>query len=612
MGDYAESQLQDPVEHSAAGDSAPLESVLCTEELHRRPARLPNYERENRALVTLAEALADSPGTVLQTLTNTLLDLCQAGSAGISVLSAEDDGKSFQWPAISGSWKSHIGGGTPRDFGPCGDVLDRNTPLLFSHPERRYPYFRPVVPLVEEALLVPFYCRGKAVGTIWVVAHDGHRKFDAEDLRVMTSLGRFASSAYQSLLSLDALTSKEAECQRADQASSLLAAIVSSSDDAIISKDLNGVITSWNNSAERLFGYTSQEAVGRPITLIIPLDRRNEEVNILARIHAGERIDHFETLRVRKDGSLIELSLTISPVKDSRGRIIGASKVARDISRSKETERALRESEERLRVLSDGLEIQVHERTQELERRNAEFLQQAVQLRELSNRLLKSQDDERRRVARELHDSAGQVITALGMNVASLKRYAGTHPALIQALEETQDLVQELSREIRTTSYLLHPPLLDENGLAEAIQWYTQGLTKRSGLTVELDISGDFDRLPQEVELAVFRIVQEGLTNIHRHSGSKNAIIRLSRDGDNVLLEIQDHGRGISPEKLAAINLQQTGVGIASMRERVHQYHGEISIQSDSMGTTISITLPVAPVSVSEMRGVSYLPAAAV
>jgi PAS domain S-box-containing protein len=428
----------------------------------------------------------------------------------------------------------------------------------------------------------------------------------------MTSLGRFASSAYQSLLSLDALTSKEAERQRADQASSLLAAIVSSSDDAIISKDLNGVITSWNNAAERLFGYTSQEAVGRAITLIIPLDRRNEEVNILARTHAGERLDHFETLRVRKDGSLIELSLTISPVKDSRGRIIGASKVARDISPSKETERALRESEERLRVLSDGLEIQVHERTQELERRNAEFLQQAVQLRELSNRLLKSQDDERRRVARELHDSAGQVITALGMNVASLKRYAGTHPALIQALEETQDLVQELSREIRTTSYLLHPPLLDENGLAEAIQWYTQGLTKRSGLTVELDISGDFDRLPQDVELAVFRIVQEGLTNIHRHSGSKNAIIRLSRDGDNVLLEIQDHGRGISPEKLAAINLQQTGVGIASMRERVHQYHGEISIQSDSMGTTISITLPVAPVSVPEMRGVSYLPAAAV
>jgi len=166
-------------------------------------------------------------------------------------------------------------------------------------------------------------------------------------------------------------------------------------------------------------------------------------------------------------------------------------------------------------------------------------------------------------------------------------------------------LLQTLSREIRTTSYLLHPPLLDENGLAEAIQWYTQGLTKRSGLTVELDISGDFDRLPQDVELAVFRIVQEGLTNIHRHSGSKNAIIRLSRDGDNVLLEIQDHGRGISPEKLAAINLQQTGVGIASMRERVHQYHGEISIQSDSMGTTISITLPVAPVSVPEMRGVS-------
>ncbi len=596
MREYPESRVYDPTDSSDGDASVPVESILCTEELDRRPARVANYENENRKLVALAQALADSPQTILQTLSDTLLDICQAGSAGVSLLTTEDDGKRFYWPAIAGSWKAHIGGGTPRDFGPCGDVLDHNTPLLFSHVERRYTYFKPVLPPVEEALLVPFYVGGKAVGTIWAVAHDDHRKFDAEDLRIMSSLGRFASSAYQVLLSLDALESEGAERKKAERASGLLAAIVSSSDDAIISKGLDGIITSWNDAAERLFGYTAEEAVGQPIMLIIPADRRDEEAKILARLRKGERIDHFETLRLRKDGSLIELSLTISPVKDTDGHIVGASKVARDISRAKQVERALRESEDSLRALSEGLEIQVRARTQELEQRNAEILQQAEQLRELSNRLLKTQDDEQRHIARELHDSAGQIITALGMNVAGLNRYVGTNPLLFETLGETQSLVQQLSREIRTTSYLLHPPLLDESGLSEAIRWYMQGLVERSGLAIDLDIPDDFGRLPQDLELAVFRIVQEALTNIHRHSCSKTATIRLSHTGDSVLLEIQDHGQGISPEKLAAIKAQRTGVGIAGMRERVRQCKGKMDIRSDSTGATISVALPVAMV----------------
>jgi PAS domain S-box-containing protein len=605
MREYPESRVYDPAESSEGDASVPVESILCTEDLDRRPARVANYENENRALVALAQALADSPHTVLQTLADTLLDVCEAGSAGISLLSTDDGGKRFYWPAIAGRWKSHIGGGTPRDFGPCGDVLDRNTPLLFGHVERRYTYFKPVLPPVEEALLVPFHVGGKAVGTIWAVAHDDHRKFDAEDLRIMSSLGTFASSAYQVLLSLDALKSEEAERKKAERASGLLAAIVSSSDDAIISKGLDGIITSWNNGAERLFGYTAEEAVGQPITLIIPVDRRGEEVTILARIRRGERIDHFETLRLRKDGIQIELSLTISPVKDTDGHIVGASKVARDISRAKQVERALRESEDSLRALSDGLEIQVRARTQELEQRNWEILQQAEQLRQLSNRLLKTQDDERRHIARELHDSAGQIITALGMNVAGLNRYLGTNPALFQTLGETQSLIQQLSKEIRTTSYLLHPPLLDESGLSEAIRWYIQGLMERSGLAIDLDISDDFGRLPQDLELAVFRIVQEALTNIHRHSCSKTATIRLSHNGDSVLLEIQDHGQGISPEKLVAIKAQRTGVGIAGMRERVRQCKGEMDVRSDSTGSTISVTLPVATVPSSRLEGIS-------
>ena len=174
----------------------PLASVLSTGELTRRPPRPPDYETENRALIELAQALADSPDTILQTLTETILSVLDAGSAGISLLT--DDQQRFFWPAVAGAWQAQVGGGTPRDFGPCGDVLDSCAPQLFKRLERRYEYFLGTSPPAEEALLVPFYRNGKAVGTVWAIAHDERRKFDAEDLRRLVSLSRFASAAYHS------------------------------------------------------------------------------------------------------------------------------------------------------------------------------------------------------------------------------------------------------------------------------------------------------------------------------------------------------------------------------------------------------------------------------
>lgn len=173
---------------------APLEEVLCTGELERRSAHSPDYQAENDAFVSLLAVLAERPGDVLQEMAERMLDLLRADSAGLSLLTP--DGIAFYWPAIAGMWKPHIGGGTPRDFGPCGDVLDRNAPLLFGDLARRYTYFAAVSPPVKEALLVPFYVEGKAVGTLWAVAH-GDKKFDSEDLRQLQSLGRFAAGAYQ-------------------------------------------------------------------------------------------------------------------------------------------------------------------------------------------------------------------------------------------------------------------------------------------------------------------------------------------------------------------------------------------------------------------------------
>jgi len=183
--------------------AAPLESILRLEEFRKRPSRPPDHEKENSALVALSGALADSPRTILQTLADKVLDVLDADSAGLSLLTK--DGERFYWAAIAGAWGPHIGGGTPRDFGPCGDVLDRNIPMLFSHWERRYPYLSVATPLADEGLLAPFYVNGRAVGTIWAIAHNELRKFDAEDQRLLESMGRFASAAYQVVESIDSL-----------------------------------------------------------------------------------------------------------------------------------------------------------------------------------------------------------------------------------------------------------------------------------------------------------------------------------------------------------------------------------------------------------------------
>jgi PAS domain S-box-containing protein len=216
----AESQMtesahsQDIVSVEASIPAAPLESILCTDELRKRPRRPPDHEKENSALAALVSALADSPRTILQTLADKILEILDADSAGLSLLMK--DGKRFYWAAIAGAWRPHLGGGTPRDFGPCGDVLDHNITMLFTHWERRYPYLGAATPLAEEGLLVPFYVNGKAVGTIWTISHGNHRKFDAEDQRLLESMGRFASAAYQAVQAIEDLKSEAASRESAE------------------------------------------------------------------------------------------------------------------------------------------------------------------------------------------------------------------------------------------------------------------------------------------------------------------------------------------------------------------------------------------------------------
>jgi len=337
-------------------------------------------------------------------------------------------------------------------------------------------------------------------------------------------------------------------------------AIVESSNDAIVSKDLQGTITSWNNAAERIFGFSAQEAIGRSITIIIPPELRAEETDILQRLALGQRIDHFETVRQRKDGSRLHVSLTISPIRNSRGDIVGASKIARDITQRKEMEYLHREAE-------------------------------------LAGRLIHLQDEERRRIARDLHDSVGQSLAAVAMNLSVI---AKDRPKLSQvaeqSLEQNLALVEQASTEIRTMSYLLHPPLLDVLGLQSALQEYLNGFAERSDIAAVLEFAPDVGSLLPTQELSLFRVVQESLTNIHRHSGSPTALVRLAKKGDLIELEVSDRGRGMSQEAIQKLKEgRSSGVGLRGMKERVGQLGGSLEICSQGSGVAVRVLLPVVP-----------------
>ena len=344
-------------------------------------------------------------------------------------------------------------------------------------------------------------------------------------------------------------------------------------DYAIYSMDPQGVITSWNTGARRIKGYTAQEIIGQHFSrFYTPKDVQEGLPAKVLQIAREEGHYQGEGWRVRKDGSWFWSNVVITPLRNEAGEIIGFSKITRDMSDRK--------------ALLDS--IQQH----------ADELEKAQQsLRRLSGQLLQVQDDERRRLARELHDGAGQILAALNMNLESLHEAIKDRiaPNLTHRLAESIRLANQVISETRTLSYLLHPPLLDEAGLRDALQWFVGGFIERSGIQTELEISPNFSRLSRELETTIFRITQEALTNVHRHSGSAKASIHLIWDVKEVFLTITDQGKGMLPATAQEepTKNRKLGVGIAGMRERVLQLGGRFEVTAGNPGTIIKAAFPL-------------------
>jgi len=359
---------------------------------------------------------------------------------------------------------------------------------------------------------------------------------------------------------------------------------------AIIITDGAGIITYWNSFAEQLYGWVSREVVGSNIMSIT-----------VSAATAAEAEEHMACLRtggawsgefeVRcKSGALLPALVTLSPMRDEHGTTVRIIGVSQDLSGRKRIERELE-------IARAELEKRVEERTAELKKANDS-------LRDLSARLLQLRDQESRRLARELHDSVGQMLAAISINIAAVQSQAHKLDAMgARAVAENSNLVQQIISEIRTISHLLHPPLLDEVGLSSALDWYVDGFAARSKIKVKLDIASDLGRLSAEMETTIFRIVQECLTNIHRHSESKTATIRLFRDGKFVIVKAEDAGKGIPHEKSPLTYPGRAGVGFRGLVERIRYLGGQLEIQSSSTGTAVTATLPLecpAPAAQSE------------
>jgi len=600
--------LETVVPLEGSNPAAPLESILCTDQLVSRTSRPPDYHKENAALAALVSALADSPRTILKALADKVLETLDADSAGLSLLTK--DGKRFYWAAIAGTWQPHLGGGTPRNFGPCGDVLDRNRTMLFTHWERRYPYLSAAVPLAEEGLLVPFHVNGKAVGTIWTIAHRDHRKFDAEDQRLLESMARFASAAYQTVASIDELKSEiaarenaEAELltltgnleaqvrvrtqeleERNDQLRRSEALLkeaqrlsATGSFSWRVAKD--GITeATWSEELYRIFGFHQS----LPMTLELTGTHVHPGAALfehtINRAHAtGEDFDYEYRLPM-PDGSLKYLHVTAHGTRDKDGQLeyIGA---AQDVTQRRLSEEALNKARSELthatRVMGLGV-------------------------------LTAS-------IAHEVKQPIGAIFTNAESSVRWLTR---AEPDIEKAVALTNRVIADARRaseivdRIRGMASHRAPeqkPFSLEGVINESLNFLRHELQLK-GIVISLDLRRD---LPQvvgdrtQLQQVIVNLVVNAVQAMTKNASTDRGISLGAQLSDlkTVCCVVEDSGPGIDPEHLSRLfdsffTTKDTGMGLglAICRSIVESHGGRIRADNGSAlgGARFSFDLPTA------------------
>jgi PAS domain S-box-containing protein len=538
-------------------------------------------ERRLRALLAIAAG-----SSVLEQLSESQSLLAAARAI---VRKLDDDPADFPFAALflsiqneflpAGNTASAEALGNPSQW-PLEEVEKSRTPLLVEDLRERFGTLigQPWPEPVTRAYMLPLRIPGSSIQAVLVSGISPRLPFDNRYETFFQLVGARIADLLQSEV-------HQLEIAKAAKRFSRLA---EANPFGMLIGNLRGELDYANPAFLKTLGYSSAEVSSGKVRWddLTPPKYAKADAQAVRQLLASGRCDVYEKAYIAKDGTHVPILLGASILESSASDPEVAAFVT-DLT-------PLKTAEEALRKANEELEKKVAERTAALEAEVLDRKRAEISLRELTGHLLRARDEERRHMARELHDHAGQTLVALGMNLFALHEAAKLHdPKIVSLAAEGQQLSQDLSKEIRTLSYLLHPPLLDEAGLVSAIRWYVDGFSERSKIQVELDLPADLGRLPNELELLIFRVVQESLTNVHRHSGSSSAKIHLARSERAVEFEISDQGKGIPPARLGEMGAARIGVGVRGMEERVRQFRGTLRISSNSEGTTVAVKIPL-------------------
>ena len=388
--------------------------------------------------------------------------------------------------------------------------------------------------------------------------------------------------------------------KQAEEVRGQLVAIVESTSDAIIGKTLDGVIASWNTGAKRLFGYRPREIIGQPITTLIPPDLWSEESKMMARIRRGASTANLESVRLAKNGHRREVSLSLSPILDAKGAIIGASSIARDITERKQAEATKRRAEV-LAFANQAANKEIgRRRAVEAALRESVLVQRELliqsqdlhaRIRHLAHQLLSVQEEERKAISRELHDSVLQTLVGINVELGVLGHGVGS-PALLRKIGRTQQVVSRSIETVHRFARDLRPAVLDDFGLIPALRTFCESLAVQARFKVRLTASREIEALDLAERTVLFRVAQEALTNVARHAHASRVVIRIIRTDGVIHMEIGDNGRSF-PVARVLRDKHPKRLGLVSMRERVEMVGGTLVIKSiHGKGTSVRVTIP--------------------